>query len=493
MPKQESLEEQLRKIKSASASKESLEESLGKIEVLSKVAQGYQSEIERLTEETKSLKKLKGSNSRKIQGYETRIQKLTEKLQTQQEKYNSEIEKLQTQTKTKQKGTKKRIEGYESRLQGLEKEKSKLEGEISSYKAREEIANQPKEEIHTEPPKPKPPYIPPKPKEKTASQKAKELYEKAESAWFKNSKIKSLRQAVELDPNFSDAHFKLASIYFQKGEYLRAAKEYELTRDINRDSGESLATMSFLIANAYIGAGESFKAISNAEKGLSILPTNLFGIGVLARGLENTGELEKALELYYRKKEMSSWLSKDRKAANEGISRLESKINAQKQSSIRREVPVARAYSGTQQRAPPQTQDSHSLFKSARDYMNRGGRENLEKATIAYRKAHESTNDESLKKLITKDLHTLWKKAIPYQVEDAESGKMNAAELLHLGKGFIYLKDNDHAGIYFKKAKEHPSATTQIKQEASNFINQIERSSGFRLGEFWDHWNGGGN
>jgi tetratricopeptide (TPR) repeat protein len=81
----------------------------------------------------------------------------------------------------------------------------------------------------------------------------------------------SYHKAIEISPDFPDAHFNLGYLYFAKKAYLLAAEEFET---VVRLKPQYLKDAYFNLGLSYHNMGEKGKALEAFAQALKLDPTN---------------------------------------------------------------------------------------------------------------------------------------------------------------------------------------------------------------------------
>jgi len=96
--------------------------------------------------------------------------------------------------------------------------------------------------------------------------------------------IDNLRKAVEIDPKYLEAHFRLASLLDRGGKLDEAASEYQVAAPAFRDSGE----FHYQLGLVYFRLGQTERARESLRRAIEVAPGS--------RSAASAGELLKLLD-----------------------------------------------------------------------------------------------------------------------------------------------------------------------------------------------------
>jgi protein O-mannosyl-transferase len=118
--------------------------------------------------------------------------------------------------------------------------------------------------------------------------------------------IQQLRKAVELQPNYADAHYNLATVLLQNGEVDEAVAHWQTTLSINPNDAEA----HIALANVLLTKGQLREAMAHYQAAIEAEPLSTMALNNLAWVLSTSSDAEvrnaqRALELAQRAVQLS--------------------------------------------------------------------------------------------------------------------------------------------------------------------------------------------
>ncbi|MEN3046324.1 MAG: tetratricopeptide repeat protein [Candidatus Hydrothermales bacterium] len=115
--------------------------------------------------------------------------------------------------------------------------------------------------------------------------------------------INQFEKALEINPNYIEAHLNLSIALNDKGDYLKAKEHYEKAAKLEREGSRIPVSLRNNLANTYMRIGDSFfeigeyeRAKEEYEKAIEIAPFFLDIRTKHAKTLMHLGEIDKAIK-----------------------------------------------------------------------------------------------------------------------------------------------------------------------------------------------------
>ncbi len=123
--------------------------------------------------------------------------------------------------------------------------------------------------------------------------------------------VNKFREAIELDPQFTEAIYNLGVTYQKLNAHDRAIDQFDLAADMNPGNPDYY----FAIGNSYFHLEQYPKAVSSFERALKLNPRHLKAQYALATTLEKSGQTSRAIKAWRRYLDMdndSEWAERAR-------------------------------------------------------------------------------------------------------------------------------------------------------------------------------------